>query len=169
MADIAHRQAVRSTLQDIRAPWDLPQAQLAARGSFTTVHCWEGGADSVDDAENVGGRTEAATRVTRRRSRAPTKPMEQMLWNAACFIRGEKDAAKGKDYRLPSLSLKHLSDVFDAAIDRLAKYGDRAIAQASNYTLPTAGASTATERPTIGRVTAWAQHHPPPRFRGASC
>jgi len=47
--------------------------------------------------------------------------MEQMLWDAACFIRGEKDAAKGKDHRLPSLSLKHLSDVFDAAIDRLAE------------------------------------------------
>lgn len=87
------------------------------------MHCCEGGADSVDDAENVGGRAEAATRVTRRSSRAPTKPMEQMPWDAACFIRGEKDAAKGKDHRLPSLSLKHLSDVFDAAIDRLAEYG----------------------------------------------
>ena len=79
---------------------------------------------------------ESAARVTRRRSRrrrAPvpsTKPMEQMLWDAACSIRGAKDAAKFKDYLLPLLFLKRLSDVFDDEIDRLAEeYGDRAVAQ----------------------------------------
>lgn len=70
----------------------------------------------------------------RRRGRgvtaAPTtKPMEQMLWDAACSIRGEKDAAKFKDYLLPLLFLKRLSDVFDDEIERLAEeYGDRATA-----------------------------------------
>lgn len=73
----------------------------------------------------------AATEGTRRRrgggAAAPTtKPMEQMLWDAACSIRGEKDAAKFKDYLLPLLFLKRLSDVFDDEIDRLAEeYGDR--------------------------------------------
>jgi type I restriction enzyme M protein len=39
--------------------------------------------------------------------------------------RGEKDAAKFKDYLLPLLLLKRLSDVFDDEIDRLAEeYGD---------------------------------------------
>ncbi|CAM8846056.1 site-specific DNA-methyltransferase (adenine-specific) [Burkholderia pseudomallei] len=58
-----------------------------------------------------------------------TKPMEQMLWDAACSIRGEKDAAKFKDYLLPLLFLKRLSDVFDDEIERLAEeYGDRATA-----------------------------------------
>ena len=48
-----------------------------------------------------------------------------MLWDAACSIRGEKDAAKFKDYLLPLLFLKRLSDVFDDEIDRLAEeYGD---------------------------------------------
>ncbi|HZU89945.1 MAG TPA: type I restriction-modification system subunit M N-terminal domain-containing protein, partial [Stellaceae bacterium] len=52
--------------------------------------------------------------------------MEQMLWDAACAIRGEKDAAKFKDYLLPLLFLKRLSDVFDDEIERLAEeYGDR--------------------------------------------
>jgi type I restriction enzyme M protein len=52
--------------------------------------------------------------------------MEQMLWDAACSIRGEKDAAKFKDYLLPLLFLKRLSDVFDDEIERLAEeYGDR--------------------------------------------
>ena len=55
--------------------------------------------------------------------------MEQMLWDAACSIRGEKDAAKFKDYLLPLLFLKRLSDVFDDEIGRLAEdYGDRATA-----------------------------------------
>ncbi len=49
-----------------------------------------------------------------------------MLWDAACSIRGEKDAAKFKDYLLPLLFLKRLSDVFDDEISRLAEeYGDR--------------------------------------------
>jgi hypothetical protein len=52
--------------------------------------------------------------------------MEQMLWDAACSIRGEKDAAKFKNYLLPLLFLKRLSDVFDDEIDRLAEeYGER--------------------------------------------
>lgn len=52
-----------------------------------------------------------------------------MLWDAACSIRGEKDAAKFKDYLLPLLFLKRLSDVFDDEIDRLAEeYGDRSTA-----------------------------------------
>lgn len=78
---------------------------------------------------------EAAAQVTRRRTRreatatSTTKPMEQMLWDAACSIRGEKDAAKFKDYLLPLLFLKRLSDVFDDEITRLAEeYGDCATA-----------------------------------------
>ena len=55
--------------------------------------------------------------------------MEQMLWDAACSIRGEKDAAKFKDYLLPLLFIKRLSDVFDDEIRRLAdEFGDKAIA-----------------------------------------
>jgi len=54
------------------------------------------------------------------------KGMEQMLWDAACSIRGEKDAPKFKDYILPLLFIKRLSDVFDDEIQRLGEtYGDR--------------------------------------------
>ena len=56
--------------------------------------------------------------------------MEQVLWEAACSIRGEKDAAKFKDYLLPLLFLKRSSDVFDDEIERLAEeYGDRDLAR----------------------------------------
>lgn len=55
-----------------------------------------------------------------------TRSMEQMLWDAACSIRGEKDAPKFKDYLLPLLFIKRLSDVFDDEVQRLVEtYGDK--------------------------------------------
>jgi type I restriction enzyme M protein len=89
----------------------------------------------IDEADVVESPEDHAAGVTRRRrgraaaATPTTKPMEQMLWDAACSIRGEKDAAKFKDYLLPLLFLKRLSDVFDDEIVRLAEdYGDRATA-----------------------------------------
>ncbi|MDE0146424.1 MAG: N-6 DNA methylase [Nitrospira sp.] len=146
---------IQSTLRAIRAKLDLTQQQLAERlgVSFATINRWEGGTTKPQKAaqeaiaalaaevklNEVGAAiepTEAASRVTRRRAKATrravspsTKTMEQMLWDAACSIRGEKDAAKFKDYLLPLLFLKRLSDVFDDEIGRLAEeYGDRATA-----------------------------------------
>ena len=61
------------------------------------------------DVESVAEQpVEAAAGVTaRRRAQIPsTRTMEQMLWDAACSIRGEKDAAKFIDYLLPLLFLK---------------------------------------------------------------
>src|SRR5437762_943550 len=46
--------------------------------------------------------------------------LESWLWNAACVIRGPIDAPKFKDYILPLVFLKRLSDVFDDEIARLA-------------------------------------------------
>ena len=156
MTDIADQQTIPPTLQAIRARLDLTQEQLAERlgVSFATVNRWEGGVTTpqraartaigalaaevgIDAAEpSVDHHASSAADVTRRRSRRrqasvpDTKPMEQMLWDAACSIRGEKDAAKYKDYLLPLLFLKRLSDVFDDEIDRLVQeFGDRAIAQ----------------------------------------
>jgi len=127
---------------------NLTQEQLAERlgVSFATVNRWEGGsnmpqkaareviaalaAEAGIEGEAAPETAEPAAAVTRRRRGAvatpSTKPMEQMLWDAACSIRGEKDAAKFKDYLLPLLFLKRLSDVFDDEIARLAEdYGDR--------------------------------------------
>ena len=145
---------IPAVLRAIRASFDLTQKQLAERlgVTFATVNRWEGGAtrpqkaareaiaalaaDAGIDATAAGESADAAARVTRRRrgskrSTTPsTKTMEQMLWDAACSIRGEKDAAKFKDYLLPLLFLKRLSDVFDDEIERLAEeYGDRDVAR----------------------------------------
>ncbi len=55
-----------------------------------------------------------------------TKTLENWLWEAACKIRGPIDAPKYKDYILPIIFMKRLSDVFDDEIDRLSeKYGDK--------------------------------------------
>ena len=155
MANITERQSISPTLQAIRARLDLTQEQLAERlgVSFATVNRWEGGVTmpqkaartaivalaaeaGIDSTAPVVDEVESAARVTSRRSRKrrasvpDTKPMEQMLWDAACSIRAEKDAAKFKDYLLPLLFLKRLSDVFDDEIDRLAQeFRDRSIAQ----------------------------------------
>lgn len=111
------------TLRAIRAKLNLTQEQLAERlgVSFATVNRWEGGGSKPQRAAaeailalaaEAGVEGESADvssttpAVPRRRggvratgTAAPTtKPMEQMLWDAACSIRGEKDAAKFKDY-----------------------------------------------------------------------
>jgi type I restriction enzyme M protein len=59
-----------------------------------------------------------------------TKSMETLLWKAACSIRGEKDAPKFKDYILPLVFIKRLSDVFEDEIKRLAEqFGDEETAR----------------------------------------
>lgn len=154
---MTNKERVAATLRAIRAKLDLTQEQLAERlgVSYASVNRWEGAANlpqraardaitalaaetGVDADDSPEAAADAAAMVTRRRSSAAhsgngaapsTKSMEQMLWDAACSIRGEKDAAKFKDYLLPLLFLKRLSDVFDDEIDRLAEeYGDRATA-----------------------------------------
>ena len=59
-----------------------------------------------------------------------TKSMEGLLWKAACSIRGEKDAPKFKDYILPLVFIKRLSDVFEDEIARLTEtYEDKETAR----------------------------------------
>src|SRR5579875_1292696 len=149
IANMTNARAVAATLRAIRAKLNLTQEQLAERlgVSFATVNRWEGGTtmpqkaaretiaalareagvEPIEDAPESAGPAADVTRRRRTGGTAPsTKSMEQMLWDAACSIRGEKDAAKFKDYLLPLLFLKRLSDVFDDEIARLAEeYGDR--------------------------------------------
>ncbi len=46
------------------------------------------------------------------------KSLEQWIWDAACSIRGAKDAPQYKDFILPLIFTKRLCDVFDD--DRLS-------------------------------------------------
>jgi type I restriction enzyme M protein len=58
---------------------------------------------------------------------APDKSLESWIWDAACSIRGAKDAPKFKDYILPLIFTKRLCDVFDDELNRIAReVGSRA-------------------------------------------
>ncbi|MCO6466722.1 MAG: SAM-dependent DNA methyltransferase [Bradyrhizobiaceae bacterium] len=53
--------------------------------------------------------------------RTADKSLESWIWDAACSIRGARDAPKYKDYILPLIFAKRLCDVYDDEIDRLAR------------------------------------------------
>ncbi len=82
-----------------------------------------GGGDAP--ANGVAEPTSAATG----RKALDAKALEQWLWDAACQIRGPLDAPKFKDYILPLIFLKRLSDVFDDEVGHLAEsFGEVATA-----------------------------------------
>lgn len=56
--------------------------------------------------------------------------LEGWLWEAACKIRGEVDAPKYKEYILPLIFIKRLSDVFEDELAELGKeYGSLEVAE----------------------------------------
>ena len=62
--------------------------------------------------------------------RLDSRALENWLWSAACSIRGAVDAPKFKDYILPLVFVKRLSDVFDDELMRLKnQFGDEATAR----------------------------------------
>ena len=124
-------ESTSTTLSTIRQRLGLSQEQLAARlgVSFATVNRWEGGKSQPQRAqreaiaklaEELGTSADSQTASTsdstaakprrglQRSAVLGNKSMEQMLWDAACAIRGEKDAPKFKDYLLPLLFLKQI-------------------------------------------------------------
>lgn len=140
-------------IAQLRTQLNMSQEELAARlnVAFATINRWESGKskpqraqralietlaeesglDVQADAAEPASHMDAPASNRRRRGIAHspvlnTKSMEQMLWDAACQVRGEKDAPKFKDYLLPLLFIKRLSDVFDDEVQRLTEtYGDR--------------------------------------------
>ncbi len=60
-------------------------------------------------------------------SSGKSKSLETWIWDAACSIRGAKDAGKFKDFILPLIFVKRLCDVFDDELNRIAEeVGSRA-------------------------------------------
>ena len=144
---------VSAVIRDLRNRLHLSQEQFAQQlnVSFATINRWENGRatpqgaarQALDSLIEEIGQGELALRyediaieAPRRRKRGTTrseilstKSMEQMLWDAACKIRGEKDAPKFKDYILPLVFIKRLSDVFEDEVSRLTEtYGAKEIA-----------------------------------------
>jgi len=76
--------------------------------------------------------------------------LENWLWEAACVIRGPIDAPKYKDYILPLIFLKRLSDVFD---DELTELGATAKFVDKDHTLVRFYVSVNARWPTIQQKT----------------
>lgn len=130
-------------LKQLRTELNLSQEDLASRlgVAFSTLNRWENGRimprgkakaaiyellSQVETEQFDNAETGKKRRRASRDDLLTTKSMEQMLWSAACSIRGEKDAPKFKDYILPLVFVKRLSDVFEDEVERLAEtYGDR--------------------------------------------
>src|SRR6266403_1604515 len=56
--------------------------------------------------------------------------LETWLWDAACAIRGAADAPKFKDFILPLVFFKRLSDVFDDEfVGQVTEFGDAEVAR----------------------------------------
>src|SRR5438477_1059755 len=53
------------------------------------------------------------------RDHMEAKALETWLWDAACQVRGPIDAPKFKDYILPLIFLKRLSDVYEDDLELL--------------------------------------------------
>ena len=64
-----------------------------------------------DSTVNLGSKPKVAA--------ANSKSLEFWIWDAACSIRGAKDAPKYKDYILPLIFAKRLCDVFDDELTRV--------------------------------------------------
>lgn len=150
----AMSQLLHAKIRNLRSNLNMSQEQLAARlnVSFATVNRWEAGRAKPQKAQlealqelfaetgiddeldsllpfNKKSAVGRARRGVAKSTVLSNKSMEQMLWDAACSIRGEKDAPKFKDYILPLLFIKRLSDVFDDEIRRLSEqFGDGQIA-----------------------------------------
>ncbi|HUI29715.1 MAG TPA: N-6 DNA methylase [Candidatus Acidoferrales bacterium] len=139
-------------LHKLREKLNLSQEQLASRlnVSFATVNRWETGKSKPQKAqmeaiqklfeeagtgqisaesnseEDTGAIQGRRRRGISRSAVLSNRSMEQMLWDAACSIRGEKDAPKFKDYIIPLLFIKRLSDVFDDEVQRLTeRFGEQ--------------------------------------------
>src|SRR3990167_9396170 len=55
------------------------------------------------------------------------KSLESWIWDAACSIRGAKDAPKYKEFILPLIFAKRLCDVYDDELNRITQeVGSRA-------------------------------------------
>jgi len=68
--------------------------------------------------------------MNNRNSKLDVTTLQSWLWEAACKIRGEIDAPKYKDYILPLIFLKRLSDVFEDEVNKLAEsYSDTDLAK----------------------------------------
>ena len=125
---------LREALDWPEAQYEEVKAELAARrivvrglGRSDTVSLV--GAEPVQHlpTPSRNGKRAKSPGIGAAKEAAKDKSLESWIWDAACSIRGAKDAAKYKDYILPLIFTKRLCDVFDDELNRIAEQvGSRA-------------------------------------------
>ena len=111
--------------------WDETQYE-AVKAELVARRIVVRGRGRSDTVSLVGAEPAAKPTTASRNGRAAAaepkdKSLESWIWDAACSIRGAKDAAKYKDYILPLIFTKRLCDVFDDELNRIAEQvGSRA-------------------------------------------
>ncbi len=119
----AKNPALREALGWDETLYEEVKSELARKG---IVVRGRGRSDSVSlaDAEPVAQQPTPSSngRKPKGASNGTTKDksLESWIWDAACSIRGAKDAPKYKDYILPLIFTKRLCDVFDDELNRIA-------------------------------------------------
>lgn len=119
----ARNLALREALGWEERLYEEVKAELVAKG---IVKRGLGRSDSVflADAEPVVQQATQAKAPRNGKASANATPkdksLESWIWDAACSIRGAKDAPKYKDYILPLIFTKRLCDVFDDELNRIA-------------------------------------------------
>lgn len=66
------------------------------------------------------------------RTNGKNKSLESWTRDAACSIRGAKDAAKRKDFVLPLIFTKHLGEVLDEELNCIAQEVSAHVRRRSN-------------------------------------
>lgn len=116
-------QALRDALGWSEELYEAVKAELVSKG---IVVRGRGRSDSVSLEGAKPVLAEAAPAKAGRKAKGAgqastkDKSLESWIWDAACSIRGAKDAPKYKDYILPLIFTKRLCDVFDDELNRIA-------------------------------------------------
>jgi len=119
-------EVLRQALGWDESQYEAVKAELVARRIVVR------GRGRSDTVSLVGAEPAAKPATPSRNGKAAAaepkdKSLESWIWDAACSIRGAKDAAKYKDYILPLIFTKRLCDVFDNELNRIAEQvGSRA-------------------------------------------
>ncbi|HEU4710217.1 MAG TPA: N-6 DNA methylase [Pyrinomonadaceae bacterium] len=97
--------------------------QFKRKGSRKVAKLKGASSKQTTDNQEALKSDQSAKRNGRTRTPKPEKDksLEQWIWDAACSIRGAKDAPKYKEYILPLIFTKRLCDVFDDEVNRIAE------------------------------------------------
>jgi type I restriction enzyme M protein len=118
----ARNPALRQALGWEDALYEEVKAELVAKG---IVVRGRGRSDSVllvgaEPSMQAPAPSRNGSKARAANGTAKDKSLESWIWDAACSIRGAKDAPKYKDYILPLIFTKRLCDVFDDELNRIA-------------------------------------------------